>query len=451
MFTISKFHFLGQRIRRNNIPRLVLLDADGVLWEDGAGLLTSKHFVLPETTSDILKTFGKDTHVVVVTNQTSYANGRMGIIPFLFRIHINSWKLLNATSIKAVIVCCHHPESDRLFAKRKCKCRKPQSAMLDKALRYLNPVKTLTYFVGDRISDAEAANRAQVKNVFLLLNSRLFERNVMFHKFEPLPTIRFEILRNFNEFPKVFFDNPQSQPQLLILAAGEGRRLRPLTLEIPKPVISLGEQTIISRILRQFSHQEFVIYVNISYLAPFFVHHLYESKLPSLRIVFLFEVNPLGTTNTVLSLLQHSPSPTLVLHGDLVFSSESAEHLIKTFLESHTSTIFYHLRIRSESRSMLTLKEDIVQSFQELQKSLLKESDKAVMVNSGAYIFHPNILENNYDLQIKSDLVESLIPDLVSRKQLTGIPWKGVRFSVDSFDSLEKAVHFVEHDELQDS
>ena len=43
----------------------------------------------------------------------------------------------------------------------------------------------------------------------------------------------------------------------VILAAGQGTRLRPLTLETPKPMLELGGQPILETISRQLAHYGF--------------------------------------------------------------------------------------------------------------------------------------------------------------------------------------------------
>ncbi len=86
----------------------------------------------------------------------------------------------------------------------------------------------------------------------------------------------------------------------MILAAGYGKRLLPLTKEIPKPLLMVGKKTLIERnieILLDNDFDNFVI--NVSYLSQMIKDHV-SKTFPLVNIEYSEEAEPLGTGGGVL-------------------------------------------------------------------------------------------------------------------------------------------------------
>jgi len=105
----------------------------------------------------------------------------------------------------------------------------------------------------------------------------------------------------------------------LIMAGGEGRRLRPLTHDTPKPLLSVGDKPIIEHtieLLRNAGIRD--IYVSTCYLAERLESQLGDGSSWSVRLTYLREPQPMGTAGA-LHLLPSAPSdPFLVINGDLL-------------------------------------------------------------------------------------------------------------------------------------
>lgn len=75
----------------------------------------------------------------------------------------------------------------------------------------------------------------------------------------------------------------------MILAAGYGKRLAPLTNDLPKPLLKVGDKTLIEHnieTLSKYGVKEIVI--NVSYLGQQIIDFL-KDKFPNLKISFLLE------------------------------------------------------------------------------------------------------------------------------------------------------------------
>ena len=73
----------------------------------------------------------------------------------------------------------------------------------------------------------------------------------------------------------------------MILAAGHGKRLRPLTNKIPKPLIEVANQPIILDVigrLRDFGIDE--ILINVSYLGDQIIYFIEKSGIKNFQFIY---------------------------------------------------------------------------------------------------------------------------------------------------------------------
>lgn len=106
----------------------------------------------------------------------------------------------------------------------------------------------------------------------------------------------------------------------MIMAAGRGERLRPLTDEIPKPLLKVGEHTLIEHTLLRLRDAGFVdVVINHAHLGKKIVDFLGDGSRYGITIVYSAE--PDGALETgggirqALELLDHEPF--LVINGDI--------------------------------------------------------------------------------------------------------------------------------------
>lgn len=127
----------------------------------------------------------------------------------------------------------------------------------------------------------------------------------------------------------------------MILAAGEGRRMRPLTNDTPKPLLTVGELSLIEHHilrLRAAGICDFVI--NVAYLGQQIIQSLGNGEKYGVRITYSIEQSPLetgGALNHALPLLatdNQDDTPFLLVNGDvwtdIDFSQLMHNHLLST-------------------------------------------------------------------------------------------------------------------------
>jgi NDP-sugar pyrophosphorylase family protein len=118
----------------------------------------------------------------------------------------------------------------------------------------------------------------------------------------------------------------------VILAGGLGKRMRPVTYAIPKPLLPIGDTTIIERQLVRMSEAGVTeVFVSTYYLANKIKRALSSGNKYGLNIRFSDEPEPLGTCGPLGLLVEHISEPFVMLNSDIVtdldlrtFSSDAA-------------------------------------------------------------------------------------------------------------------------------
>jgi N-acetyl-alpha-D-muramate 1-phosphate uridylyltransferase len=118
------------------------------------------------------------------------------------------------------------------------------------------------------------------------------------------------------------FDNqmPWRPKTAIVLAAGLGTRMRPLTGKLPKPLVPLNGRALIDRVLdRLADHGIETAVVNVHYQAELIISHLDSRKSP--RIIFSDERGQLLETGggVVKALPKLGPEPFIIHNSDSVY------------------------------------------------------------------------------------------------------------------------------------
>ncbi len=126
----------------------------------------------------------------------------------------------------------------------------------------------------------------------------------------------------------------------VVMAGGRGTRLRPLTDEVPKPMLRVAGRPILERIVLHLVGSGIEqIFLSVHYLASVIEDHFGDGHAFGARIEYLRETEPLGTAGA-LGLLPEPPAdPLLVLNGDLVTSVDVGALLAAHESGGHAATV----------------------------------------------------------------------------------------------------------------
>ena len=143
--------------------KLIVLDRDGVINADSDDYVKSpdEWRPLPGSLGAIARLTQAGFDVVVATNQSGIGRGLFST-DTLDAIHARMRQAVTAAGgeIRAIYVCPHRPEDD-------CACRKPRPGLLEQIARDFGRPLAEVPFVGDKLSDVEAAIAAGARPVFL--------------------------------------------------------------------------------------------------------------------------------------------------------------------------------------------------------------------------------------------------------------------------------------------
>jgi NDP-sugar pyrophosphorylase family protein len=104
----------------------------------------------------------------------------------------------------------------------------------------------------------------------------------------------------------------------IILAGGEGERLRPYTLVLPKPLMPLGENPIAEILIKKLAKEGFhKIIFAVNYRADLIKSFFENGKKWNVKIIYSFEKKQLGTAGP-LTIIKNLPNNFLVINGDVL-------------------------------------------------------------------------------------------------------------------------------------
>ena len=126
----------------------------------------------------------------------------------------------------------------------------------------------------------------------------------------------------------------------VLLAGGKGTRLRPYTASLPKPLVPLGEQSIVEIVLRQLAARGFAhATLAIGHLGHLIQAVVGDGSQWGIAVDYVTEVEPLGTMGPVVANLDRLPEHFLVLNGDVLTDLDYATVLARHVERSPALTI----------------------------------------------------------------------------------------------------------------
>ena len=114
------------------------------------------------------------------------------------------------------------------------------------------------------------------------------------------------------------FDSRPPRPSAVIMAGGRGQRLRPLTDKVPKPLLRVGSESIVERIIRSLAGAGVAdVHLAVNYKAEAFHQRLGDGEKLGVALHYVHEESELGTAGA-LSLIEPPGGPIIVTNGDIV-------------------------------------------------------------------------------------------------------------------------------------
>jgi dTDP-glucose pyrophosphorylase len=215
----------------------------------------------------------------------------------------------------------------------------------------------------------------------------------------------------------------------VIMAGGKGTRLRPITEQIPKPMIRVAGRPILERLLLHLVGFGFKrIFLSVNYLSHMIEDHFGDGARFGCQIEYLRETEPLGTAGA-LSLLPAAPHhPVLVLNGDLVTQVNVDRFLAFHGQGQFSASVVVRRYAHQVPFGCIETQGGRVSRLEE--KPVLEQS-----INAGVYLLSPETVEN---VATRFYSMTDLLVDCLARKE-----------SVGAFEMDDDWIDIGEHEQLR--
>lgn len=201
---------------------------------------------------------------------------------------------------------------------------------------------------------------------------------------------------------------------VVIMAGGQGSRLRPLTNVLPKPLIPIGEQTMMEDIMDRFVEcgcHDF--YISVNYKADFIRRYFDNLDKPQYHVEYFQEDKPLGTAGSLHLLKDRINSTFFVSNCDIIIDEDYSEILKFHRQNKNEITVVAALKNYSIPYGTLETGEG------GLLKSIHEKPNLTFKINTGMYILEPNLIKEIPEDEFYH--ITYLIEKLVGERRNVGV------------------------------
>jgi MurNAc alpha-1-phosphate uridylyltransferase len=212
----------------------------------------------------------------------------------------------------------------------------------------------------------------------------------------------------------------------MILAAGFGKRLMPLTQDTPKPLLKVGNESLIQRNINFLIKNGFSdIVINISYLGELIEDHI-KNVFPNSNILFSYEDHPLGTGGGILNALKILGSETFLLINSDIYHDIDIQNLPNTTDAAHLIGVKNPSHNEQGDFSLTK------------NKVFIKENTND-LTWSGISLINPIIFEENIFESNRFNIWKSVLPKYIKKGMVTGQESYESWIDVGTLDRLKLA------------
>mgnify|MGYP005642980789 FL=1 len=215
----------------------------------------------------------------------------------------------------------------------------------------------------------------------------------------------------------------------IILAGGKGKRLRPITDYVPKPLIPIKNIPIIEwqiKYLKKFGISEII--VCSGYKTKMIENYLNNKKL-GIKITFSVEDKPLGTGGAIKKAGKKIKDRSfLVINGDIITNID-----LKKLIKKNNAIASIQLKTKF---GILQTDGNKIIKFDE------KKEIENLWMNAGIYHLNKETLK---ELPTVGDIEKTLFPDYAKKEKLSTIKFTNSKwYSIDSFKDIEECSLVIE-------
>ncbi|MEO6694987.1 MAG: nucleotidyltransferase family protein [Ignavibacteria bacterium] len=175
---------------------------------------------------------------------------------------------------------------------------------------------------------------------------------------------------------------------VVIMAGGEGQRLKPLTNIIPKPLVPLGNKSIVENIIESFVKSGVSqFYLLVNYKASMIENYFNELIDKQYNLSFIKENTPLGTAGSLYFLKGKITETFFVSNCDILIYQDYSEVLKYHKENNNELTVIGALQHYSIPYGTIEVESG------DVLKEMKEKPEITFVINSGMYILEPHLLD----------------------------------------------------------
>lgn len=223
----------------------------------------------------------------------------------------------------------------------------------------------------------------------------------------------------------------------ILMAGGKGERLRPLTLNTPKPLLEIGGKAIIDYNIEALASVGITdITVTTRYLADQ-IHQHFATPVAGVNVKCVTETLPLGTIGAASLVARPKKGNTLVMNSDLLTTISFEEMYMRHVEEQADVTIAAIPYVVSVPYAILTTDGAQVKGIEE-------KPSYSYYANAGIYIFSNELLDT-VPCDSRTDATDLIEQAIDKGMKVTYYPINGTWIDVGSPNDFKQAQDLMRH------
>lgn len=188
-------------------------------------------------------------------------------------------------------------------------------------------------------------------------------------------------------YARDFASHTPADHQVVIMAGGLGTRLLPLTKNVPKPMVPIGDRPILEVIIERFREQGFQSFsLCVNHLAEVIENHFKDGSKFGVEISYVREPRRMGTGGA-LTLLEPRPArPMIVMNGDILSAVNFAQMLSFHYENGAMATMGVNRYQYQSPYGVVELANNHI-------ASLTEKPIYSFFVNAGIYVIGPQVID----------------------------------------------------------
>lgn len=197
-----------------------------------------------------------------------------------------------------------------------------------------------------------------------------------------------------------------TEVQAVVMAGGFGTRLRPLTDDTPKPMLSIGGRPLLERTVTQLRDSGIRdVRLTTHYLPEKIENHFGNGSRFGVNIQYVSEDRPLGTAGS-LKLLPSHDKPLIVINGDILTAVDFGA--LVRFHQAQEADMTVGVR-----QYEFKVPHEVIESKNGCATKITQNPSYSFLVNAGIYLIQPTVhryvpTDQRFDM---TDLIDRVMAD----------------------------------------